>query len=253
MKLVSWNVNGLRAAWKKGFLGLLRTERPDVLCAQETKLQEEQVTDDMRAPEGYRSSWCFAERRGYSGVVTYTRAEPLTVATKCGSACLDAEGRVVHTELDPFHLFNVYFPNSGMGPERLAYKLAFYAEFLEHVEHLRRQGKGVVICGDVNTAHTALDLARPRENERNPGFMPVERAWVSRLIARGYHDTFRLFTADAGHYTWWDLKTGARARNIGWRIDYFFVSDELRARVRAARILPSVQGSDHCPVTLELD
>jgi exodeoxyribonuclease-3 len=252
VKLVSWNVNGLRAAWKKGFLEFVAAERPDVLCVQETKVQEEQVTDEMRAPGGYRSFWGFAERKGYSGVATYTRSEPLAVFTKCGAAVLDCEGRLVHTEFPDFHLFNVYFPNSGMGPERLAHKLAFYDEFLEMAERLRRQGKGVIVCGDVNTAHTELDLARPKENEKKPGFMAVERDWVSALVARGYHDTFRLFVEEAGHYTWWDLKTGARARNIGWRIDYFFVSDDLRDRVRAARILPDVLGSDHCPITLEL-
>jgi len=139
-----------------------------------------------------------------------------------------------------------------MGPERLAHKLKFYDEFIEVTERLRRLGKGVVICGDVNTAHTEIDLARPKENEKSPGFMEVERAWVSRLVTQGYHDTFRLFTREPGHYTWWDLKTGARARNIGWRIDYFFVSDELHGRVRSATILPHVLGSDHCPITLEL-
>src|SRR5262249_30052701 len=138
------------------------------------------------------------------------------------------------------------------GPDRLAHKLQFYDEFIALTERLRQRGKGVVICGDVNTAHTALDLARPRENDGSPGFMGVERAWVSRLLTSGYHDTFRLFTPEAGNYTWWDLKTGARARNIGWRIDYFFVSDELRGLVRAAAILPHVVGSDHCPITLDL-
>ena len=252
MKLISWNVNGLRAAWKKGLADFLAGERPDILCVQETKVQEDQLTDEMRAPDGYRSHWCFAERKGYSGVVTYTREEPLAVAAKCGSPALDCEGRVVHTELADFHLFNVYFPNSGMGPERLAYKLKFYDEFIEMAERLRRLGKGVVICGDVNTAHAEIDLARPKENEKSPGFMEIERAWVSRLVAQGYHDTFRLFTKEPGHYTWWDLKTGARARNIGWRIDYFFVSDDLHGRVRSATILPHVLGSDHCPITLEL-
>ncbi len=253
MKLISWNVNGLRSAWRKGFTEFMSAERPDVLCVQETKIQEDQVTDELRAPDGYRSYWCFAEKKGYSGVVTYTREEPIAAAAKCGSPALDCEGRIVHTELPDFHLFNVYFPNSGMGPERLAHKLKFYGEFLEVTERLRREGKGVVICGDVNTAHTEIDLARPKENDKSPGFMEVERAWVSRLVAHGYHDTFRLFTREAGHYTWWDLKTGARARNIGWRIDYFFVSDELHGRVRAARILPDIQGSDHCPITLELE
>jgi exodeoxyribonuclease III len=252
VKLISWNVNGLRAAWKKGLSDFLAAERPDVLCVQETKIQEDQLTDEMRTPDGYRSHWCFAEKKGYSGVVTYTRQEPLAVAATCGSPALDCEGRVIHTELADFHLFNVYFPNSGMGPERLAHKLKFYDEFIEMTERLRRLGKGVVICGDVNTAHTEIDLARPKENEKSPGFMEVERAWVSRLVTQGYHDTFRLFTREPGHYTWWDLKSGARARNIGWRIDYFFVSDELHGRVRSATILPHVLGSDHCPITLEL-
>jgi exodeoxyribonuclease-3 len=252
MKLVSWNVNGLRAAWKKGLGGFMAAEGADIFCVQETKIQEAQLTDEMRRPHGYGSYWSFAEKKGYSGVVTYARPEPLAVETKGGSPALDTEGRIVRTELEDFHLLNVYFPNGGMGPERLAHKLRFYDEFLEAAERLRGRGKGVVICGDVNTAHAEIDLARPKENEKTSGFLPAERAWVSRLVAHGYHDTFRLFTPEAGHYTWWDMKSGARARNIGWRIDYFFVSDELRGRVRGARILPHVQGSDHCPIALEL-
>jgi len=253
VKLLSWNVNGLRSSWKKGLLDVLGAEAADVVCLQETKLQAEQVTDEMRAPLGYRSYWSFAERKGYSGVATYLRAEPIAARALCDSPVLDCEGRLVHIELPDFHLFNVYFPNGGMGPERVQHKLAFYEAFLTFTESLRKRGKGVVVCGDVNTAHTELDLARPKEHERTSGFLPVEREWVTRFIAAGYHDTFRLFTADPGHYTWWDLKTGSRARNLGWRIDYFFVSDELRARVRSAAILPHVIGSDHCPITLELD
>jgi exodeoxyribonuclease-3 len=253
MKLLSWNVNGLRSMWKKGLLDVLGAEAADVVCLQETKLQAEQVADEMRAPLGYRSYWTFAERKGYSGVATYLKAEPIAVSALCDSPVLDHEGRLVHTELPEFHLVNVYFPNGGMGPERVQHKLAFYEAFLTFTESLRKRGKGVVVCGDVNTAHTELDLARPKENERTSGFLPAEREWVARFIAAGYHDTFRLFTAEPGHYTWWDLKSGARARNIGWRIDYFFVSDELRARVRAAAILPHVLGSDHCPITLTLE
>jgi exodeoxyribonuclease-3 len=252
MKLISWNVNGLRAAWKKGLPDFMAAERPDLLCVQETKIQEDQVTAEMRQPHGYRSYWRMAEKKGYSGVVTYARPEPVAVDSEFGSPTLDSEGRIVHTEFLVFHLLNVYFPNSGMGPERLAHKLKFYDEFLGLAETLRRRGKGVVICGDVNTAHTAIDLARPKENESAPGFLPVEREWVSKLIVSGYHDTFRLFNQESGHYTWWDQKSGARARNIGWRIDYFFVSDELRERVKDARIMPHVQGSDHCPITLTL-
>jgi exodeoxyribonuclease-3 len=252
VKLVSWNVNGLRAAWKKGFLDFLAAQAADVVCVQETKLQAEQVTDEMRAPAGYGSHWAFAERPGYSGVVTYARPAPLAVSTVCDHPVLDREGRLVHVELPDFHLLNVYFPNGGMGPERVQHKLAFYEAFLAFAESLRKRGKGVVVCGDVNTAHTELDLARPRENEGTSGFLPAEREWVTRVIAAGYHDTFRLFVADPGHYTWWDMKTGARARNVGWRIDYFFVSDELRHRIAGATILPGILGSDHCPIVLEL-
>jgi exodeoxyribonuclease-3 len=252
VKLISWNVNGLRAAWKKGLLDFLSAQAADVVCVQETKVQADQVTDEMTAPLDYRSYWSFAERKGYSGVVTYATAAPLAVSTRCDSPVLDCEGRLVHTELPDFHLFNVYFPNGGMGPERLQHKLAFYEAFLTFTEMLRKRGKGVVVCGDVNTAHTELDLARPKENEKTSGFLPAERAWVARFIAAGYHDTFRIFAAEPGHYTWWDLKSGARARNIGWRIDYFFVSDELRSRVRGAAILPHIVGSDHCPITLTL-
>lgn len=253
MKLISWNVNGIRAAWKKGLPEFVVAENPDVLCLQETKIQVEQLTPELTDLPGYRSHWSMAEKKGYSGVATYTRPEPLAVATNFGSPALDTEGRVLHVEYPDFHLFNGYFPNSGMGPERLAHKMQFYDEFLSLTERLREGGKGIVVCGDVNTAHTEIDIARPKENENSPGFMPVERAWVSKLVAHGYHDTFRIFVAEPGHYTWWDMKTGGRARNVGWRIDYFFVSDELRGRIKAAGIMPSVQGSDHCPITLEIE
>jgi len=253
VKLISWNVNGIRAAWKKGLPEFVAAENPDVLCLQETKIQLEQLTPELTDLPGYRSHWSMAEKKGYSGVATYTRPEPLAVATNFGSPALDTEGRVLHVEYPDFHLFNGYFPNSGMGPERLAHKMQFYDEFLSLTERLRKAGKGIVVCGDVNTAHTEIDIARPKENENTPGFMPVERAWVSKLVAHGYHDTFRIFVAEPGHYTWWDMKTGGRARNVGWRIDYFFVSDELRGRIKAAGIMPSVQGSDHCPITLEIE
>ncbi len=253
MKLISWNVNGIRAAWKKGLPEFVAAQNPDVLCLQETKIQLEQLTPEIKDLPGYRSHWSMAEKKGYSGVVTYTRPEPLAVSTNFGSPALDTEGRVLHMEYPDFHLFNGYFPNSGMGPERLAHKMQFYDEFLTLTERLRTAGKGIVVCGDVNTAHTEIDIARPKENENTPGFMPIEREWVSKLVAHGYHDTFRIFVAEPGHYTWWDMKTSARARNVGWRIDYFFVSDELRGRIKAAGIMPTIQGSDHCPITLEIE
>jgi exodeoxyribonuclease-3 len=253
VKLISWNVNGIRAAWKKGLPEFVAAQNPDVLCLQETKIQLDQLTPEFQDLPGYRSHWSMAEKKGYSGVVTYTRPEPLAVSTNFGSPALDTEGRVLHIEYPDFHLFNGYFPNSGMGPERLAHKMQFYDEFLTLTERLRKGGKGIVVCGDVNTAHTEIDIARPKENENSPGFMPIEREWVSKLVAHGYHDTFRIFVAEPGHYTWWDMKTSARARNVGWRIDYFFVSDELRGRIKAAGIMPTIQGSDHCPITLEID
>ena len=253
MKLISWNVNGIRAAWKKGLPEFVAAQNPDVLCLQETKIQLDQLTPEIKDLPGYRSHWSMAEKKGYSGVVTYTRPEPVAVSTNFGSPALDTEGRVLHMEYPDFHLFNGYFPNSGMGPERLAHKMQFYDEFLTLTERLRTAGKGIVVCGDVNTAHTEIDIARPKENENTPGFMPVEREWVSKLVAHGYHDTFRIFVAEPGHYTWWDMKTSARARNVGWRIDYFFVSDELRGRIKAAGIMPTIQGSDHCPITLEIE
>ncbi|HZE36454.1 MAG TPA: exodeoxyribonuclease III [Candidatus Eisenbacteria bacterium] len=253
MKLISWNVNGIRAAWKKGLPEFVAAQNPDVLCLQETKIQLDQLTPEFQDLPGYRSHWSMAEKKGYSGVVTYTRPEPLAVSTNFGSPALDTEGRVLHIEYPDFHLFNGYFPNSGMGPERLAHKMQFYDEFLTLTERLRKGGKGIVVCGDVNTAHTEIDIARPKENENSPGFMPIEREWVSKFVAHGYHDTFRIFVAEPGHYTWWDMKTSARARNVGWRIDYFFVSDELRGRIKAAGIMPTIQGSDHCPITLEID
>jgi len=253
VKLISWNVNGIRAAWKKGLPEFVAAQNPDVLCLQETKIQLEQLTPEIKDLPGYRSHWSMAEKKGYSGVVTYTRPEPLAVSTNFGSPALDTEGRVLHMEYPDFHLFNGYFPNSWMGPEHLAHKMQFYDEFLTLTERLRTAGKGIVVCGDVNTAHTEIDIARPKENENTPGFMPIEREWVSKLVAHGYHDTFRIFVAEPGHYTWWDMKTSARARNVGWRIDYFFVSDELRGRIKAAGIMPTIQGSDHCPITLEIE
>jgi len=252
MILVSWNINGLRAAWKKGFVDFLESQKADVVCVQETKVQAEQLTEEMRAVSGYRSYWSFAEKKGYSGVATYLHEEPVHAATAFGSPALDVEGRIVHLELRDFHLLNVYFPNGGMGPERLSHKLTFYEEFLVLTEGLRKGGKGVIVCGDVNTAHTEIDLARPKENEKTSGFMPEERAWVGKFIEAGYCDTFRLFSQESGHYTWWDMKTGARARNVGWRIDYFFVSEDLRPHLKKAFHRPEVLGSDHCPVGIQL-
>ncbi len=253
MRLLSWNVNGIRAMVRKGFLDWLGEESPDVLCLQETKAWPEQVPDDVRRPKDYHAYWHKAEKKGYSGVLTYTKEEPVSTNTGLGIGEFDAEGRTVITEYADFILFNIYFPNGKRNPERLEYKLRFYDHFLGVAETLREQGKGIVVCGDLNTAHKPIDLARPKENEKESGFLPVERAWMDKLVDHGYIDTFRYFNKEPDNYTWWDYYTRARERNVGWRIDYFFISEELLPRLRKAFILSEVMGSDHCPLGIELE
>ena len=252
LRILSWNVNGLRAVYKKGFLDWFLTESPDVLCLQETKATEEQVPRELKDVEGYRSYFASAERKGYSGVALYSKVEPGTVKTGFGVKRFDSEGRTIVADFGEFVLFNVYFPNGKASAERLEYKLAFYDAFLEHVVALREEGRNVIICGDLNTAHKEIDLARSKENRHVSGFLPEERAWINRLLASGFVDTFRMFNGDPGQYTWWDYKTRARDRNVGWRLDYFFVSESLRDRVKDAFILSDVMGSDHCPAGIEL-
>jgi exodeoxyribonuclease-3 len=253
LRILSWNVNGLRAAHKKGFLEWFLHERPDILCIQETKAAADQLPPELREVEGYRAYFAAAERKGYSGVALYAKVEPKDVKAGLGVKEFDAEGRTQVADFGDFLLFNVYFPNGKASAERLAYKMAFYDAFLDHVDELKKRGERIIVCGDVNTAHKEVDLARPKENEKVSGFLPEERAWLDEFIERGFVDTFRLFNQEPGQYTWWDLKTRARERNVGWRIDYFFVSENFEENVKAARILPEVTGSDHCPISLEVD
>lgn len=247
-KLISWNVNGLRAVEKKGFLDFLNTCGADILAIQETKAHPEQLSDALRTPPGWHSYFCAAERKGYSGVAVYARQKPLQVAYGLGNAEFDREGRTLLLEFPTFFFLNIYYPNGGQGPERIDFKLRFYECFLQKSKELFKTGKTVIVCGDVNTAHQAIDLARPKENETHTGFLPEERAWLDKFIANGYTDTFRHFVKDGGHYTWWDYKTGARARNVGWRIDYFFIDTPSVGKLKSARMLPEVMGSDHCPI-----
>ena len=251
-KILCWNVNGIRAARGKGFLEWLSQESPDILCLQETKAQLEQLDEELREPAGYHTYWNYPERKGYSGVAIFTREEPLQVNYDFGNINLDIEGRVLITEYRDFLLFNIYYPNGKRDQERLDYKMRFYDVFLDFADGLKAKGKKLVFCGDFNTAHKEIDLARPRENEKISGFLPEERAWIDRFIAHGYVDTFRQFHQEPGQYTWWDMKSGARARNVGWRLDYFFVSDNLLPAVDDAFILSDVMGSDHCPVGIVL-
>lgn len=248
-KILCWNVNGIRAAVRNGFfLEWLYGESPDILCVQETKASPEQLGEDLRKPHGYHVYWNYPERKGYSGVATFTRERPSNVEYGFGIRRFDAEGRVIISEYSDFIIFNIYFPNGKQGDIRLKYKMDFYEAFLDFVEPLRQEGKKIIICGDFNTAHKEIDLARPKENEKVSGFLPVERAWMDKLTAHGYADAFRHFNHEPGQYTWWDLKSRARERNVGWRIDYFFVTENLLELVSDAFIMPEVMGSDHCPV-----
>ena len=251
-KLISWNVNGLRAVEKKGFLDFLHTCGADMVAIQETKAQANQLSDALRAPAGWHSYFCAAERKGYSGVAVYSRQKPLQVSYGLGEE-FDKEGRTLILEFPTFFFLNIYYPNGGQGPERIDFKLRFYDCFLRKSKELFKTGKTVIVCGDVNTAHQPIDLARPKENETHTGFLPEERVWLDKFITAGYTDTFRYFVKEGGHYTWWDYKTGARKRNVGWRIDYFFIDTPSVKKLKSAGMLSDVMGSDHCPIELVAD
>ncbi|MFP5240273.1 MAG: exodeoxyribonuclease III [Acidobacteriota bacterium] len=252
MILYSWNVNGLRAVSGKGFADWLEASRADAVGVQETKIQAGHEAD-FATVAGYQGvfSSC-TTRKGYSGVGVFHRGGHLAVNAELPDPLFNAEGRLLHLEYPDFHFLNVYFPNGQNGAGRLEFKLGYYEAFLAHAQALRAS-KPIVACGDFNTAHTELDLKNAKSNEKTSGFLPEERAWLDRFIAAGYVDTFRMFEQGGGHYTWWDYRFQARSRNVGWRIDYFFVSEELRPLVKRAWIEDGVMGSDHCPVGLELD
>ncbi len=256
MRIISWNVNGYRAVWKKGFRDWMAGETADVICLQETKAWPEQLTADQLHPRGWHSAFAQAERKGYSGVATFSRDIPEKVQIGYGDPQWDSEGRIAITEHagGKLLLANIYFPNGKRDKARLDYKLAFYEKTQQVFTELAAKGKHVIVCGDVNTAHREIDLARPKENETTSGFLPVERAWIDRWIQAGFVDIFREKNPDLRDaYTWWDMITRARERNVGWRIDYHFISRSLVDAVVNAGIHPEVMGSDHCPISLEID
>lgn len=252
IRILSWNVNGIRAVHKKGFLEWFSSEKPDILCIQETKATRKQFPKDIRTFEGYNLYASEAVKKGYSGTATYTSIKPEKVNYGFGVERFDLEGRIIITDYGTFVLFNIYFPNGKMSHERLQYKMDFYDAFLEYADNLKDQGKNIVVCGDVNTAHKEIDLAHPKENSKISGFLPEERAWMDQFLSHGYIDTFREFNKEPEQYTWWSYRTRARERNVGWRLDYFFVNKEFMKQVEASYILYDVMGSDHCPVGLDI-
>jgi len=253
MKVLCWNVNGIRAVKKAGFLEWLYRESPDVVCLQETKATPEQLDEELRQPDGYFARWNYPERKGYGGVATFSKEKPARFQNGFGVEEFDVEGRVIISEHPGFTLFNVYFPNGKKDETRLKYKMDFYNAFFDFIEPLRQKGRKLIICGDFNTAHNEIDIARPRENAKYSGFLPMERAWMDKLVAHGWVDTFRHFDKEPDRYTWWDFKSRARERNVGWRIDYFFVTENLLKSVSSAFIMSDVMGSDHCPIGIVLN
>ncbi|KPJ98962.1 MAG: exodeoxyribonuclease III [Desulfobacterales bacterium SG8_35] len=249
-KLISWNVNGLRAAEKKGFVDILHELDADVFCLQEIKAMPEQLPKTLTHIDGYNAYWYPAKRKGYAGVCTYSKKEPLNMLYGMDIAEYDGEGRVLTLEFDDYFLVNAYFPNAQPGLARLDYKLAFNRDIHNFVDRLAEK-KTVVICGDFNVAHKPIDLANPKQNEKNPGYSLPEREWMDTFIGAGYIDTFRKFNQDPEQYTWWSYRFNARAKNIGWRIDYFCVDPASEGRVKDAAILDNILGSDHCPISLD--
>ncbi len=257
MKLISWNVNGLRAFHKKGAFDSIFELDPDIFCLQETKAHPDQLPPEVLNPAGYQSYFDHSKlRQGYSGVAIYIKSEQkdqiMKVEYGLGKPDLDQEGRFLALFLGKTVIINCYFPNGGGGEDRLDYKLRFYDEFLKYIDNLRKNHYAVIFCGDINTAHNEIDLSRPKENSDHAGFLRIERDWLDKVITKGYLDTFRHLHPTQIKYSWWDMKTFARDRNIGWRLDYFFISPELLPSLKRAEILDNMMGSDHCPVMLEL-
>jgi exodeoxyribonuclease-3 len=255
MKIISWNVNGIRASFKKGALAEAFALRPDILCIQETKAELSQLPLEIAQPKGYFSYFSHSKvKKGYSGVAIYTKVEPEKVTCGIDMPGDDDEGRTVVAHYKEFVLINCYFPNGGGAPERLTYKLEFYDAFLKYINKLKKAGKKIIFTGDVNVAHTEIDIARPKENEHHVGFLPEEREWMDGVITDGYTDVFRHFNPTKKDvYTYWDQKSAARDRNVGWRIDYFFASANILPKIKSFKTHADIYGSDHCPISIELD
>jgi exodeoxyribonuclease-3 len=253
MKITTWNVNGLRALIRKDGWEWVQSYSPDVLCLQEIKARPDQLTQNQHTLfDGYHAIWNPAERPGYSGVLSLIKDENVESTLGLGKDKFDNEGRVVQTKFPDFRLFNIYFPNGGRDHSRVPFKLDFYAALLELCNRLHTEGEKIIICGDINTAHQEIDLKNHKGNKNTTGFLPEEREWISKYLANGFVDAFRVLYPEKEQYTWWTYRSNARANNVGWRLDYFLISDGLMEQVKDVIIHNEVMGSDHCPVTLKL-
>ncbi len=252
MKITTWNVNGFRAILRKNALTWVNDLDPDVLCLQETKVQIDQITEVDATIEGYDAVWNSAERKGYSGVATFYKKEPLEIVKGFGIEKFDIEGRLIRLKYQDFYLYNIYFPNGGQGNKRVPYKLEFYEELLNVSDELHKNDENIIITGDFNTAHNEIDLANPKSNEKNTGFLPEEREWIDKYLEHGFVDAFRELYPEREEYTWWTYRYNARKNNVGWRLDYFLVTESFMERVEDVVIHGDIMGSDHCPVTLIL-
>lgn len=250
MKILSWNVNGIRAVYQRGFLEWLAETRAGIVCLQEIRAQKEQLPPELIKPKGYQAFFNLAHKKGYAGVAIYSKENPLKIEQKLGLERFDTEGRMLSLEYPEFTLINLYLPHGGRQKENLAYKLEVYHQLLDYLKKTPKEN--IILIGDFNIAHQEIDLARPKENQDNIMFTPEERKQIDKIIALGFVDTFREFHQAGGHYTWWPYFAKARERNLGWRIDYVFVSKSLAPQLKDAFILPEVKGSDHCPIGIEV-
>ena len=253
MKIISYNVNGIRAAMKKGFVDWLTEENPDVICLQEVKALEEQADLEEIKALGYNIYWFAAEKKGYSGVAVFTKIEPQHVEHGMGIEKYDKEGRLIKLNFGSFSLINSYFPSGSSGDERQAFKYEYLDDFYDYIDGLKQVESELVICGDVNICHKEIDIHNPKTNKNTSGFLPEERAWVTKFLATGFVDCFRQFDESPDNYSWWSYRAASRQRNKGWRIDYFFASENLKDKLKGSRLIPEAKHSDHCPVFLEIE
>lgn len=253
MKIISYNVNGIRAAIQKGFVDWLKAESPDVICLQELKADIDQVDTSEIEALGYQIFWHSAQKKGYSGVAIWSKIPPKQVTVGCGIEKYDAEGRVLRADFEEFSIMSVYMPSGSSGEERQDFKMTWLADFHQYIHQLKTEIPHLIISGDYNICHKAIDIHNPKSNANSSGFLPEEREWMENFINSGFVDSFRHINQDPHHYSWWSYRAGARAKNLGWRIDYHLVSESLRDRISHAQILPEVKHSDHCPVVIHLN